>query len=175
MMSMRMRKKADSNRDNKLATESIMNSTPELEEQVGASGKNKVTKKCLIFEKLIKENISQEPLKRINKATLEVKNATLREQDCQGGPREPQAGDLQPHEQGLGQDPDDQEQLLHEGKGSIQTEVPETQHQRAGHVPEEENRAAPPPPSTATCAWTRPSSRPCPREGTMSSSAKRAS
>ena len=44
-------KEADSNRDNKMATESNMNSTTELEEQVGASGKNKVTKKCLIFEK----------------------------------------------------------------------------------------------------------------------------
>ena len=61
--------------------------------------KNKVTEKCFIFEKLIKENDSQELVKRINKATHEVKKVThqSREQGCQGL-REPHAGDLQPHE-----------------------------------------------------------------------------
>ena len=70
-------KEVDSNGDNEMATESNMNPTTKVEEQVGASGKNKVTKKCLIFEKLIIENISQEPVQRITKATHEVKNATL--------------------------------------------------------------------------------------------------
>ena len=93
-----------------MATESNTNSTTKVEEQAGASGKSKVTKKCLIFEKLIKENISQEPVQRVTKATNEVKK-------------------------GLGQDPYDQEQLLYEGKYSHHTEVPETQHQHAGHVP----------------------------------------
>ena len=103
-------KEADSNRVNKMVTKSNTNSTTKLEEQAGASGKSKVTKKCLIFEKLIKENISQETVQRVTKATNEVKK-------------------------GLGQDPEDQDQLLYEGKCSHHTEVPETQHQHAGHVP----------------------------------------
>ena len=106
--------------------------TIEEEEHVGASEKNKVTEKCLIFEKLIKENDSQELVKRINKATHEVKKVTRqgREQGCQGGLKEPHAGDLQPHEQGLGQvsqeGPEDQGQFLHEGKGRYPTEEQKT-------------------------------------------------
>ena len=46
--------------------------------QVDASEKNKVTEKCLIFEKLIKENDSHELVKRINKATHEVKRLHAR-------------------------------------------------------------------------------------------------
>ena len=80
-------------------TESNMKSTTELKEQVGASGEKNTNKIFLIFEKLIKENTSQEPVQMITKAT---------------------------HEQGHGQDPDDQEQLLHEGKCTHQTDVPET-------------------------------------------------
>ena len=70
-------KEVDYNGDNKMATESNMSPTTEVEEQVGASEKNKVTEKCLIFEKLIKENDSQELVKRIPEATHEVKKVTL--------------------------------------------------------------------------------------------------
>ena len=119
-----------------MAIESNMSPTIEVEEQVGASENNKVTEKCLIFEKLLKENDSQELVKKINKATHEVKKVThqSREQGCQGGLREPHAGDLQPQEQGLGQG-------SQEGAGT----------------------------------WPWPSSRPCPREGTKSTSTTRAS
>ena len=94
-----------------MATESNTNSTTKLEEQAGVSGKSKVTKKCLIFEKLIKENISQAPVQRVTKTTNEVKKG------------------LETQHQHAGHVPSShqEDQVLEQG--------PETQHQHAGHVP----------------------------------------
>ena len=65
-------KEADSNRVDKMVTESNTNSTTKLEEQAGASGKSKVTKKCLIFEKLTNENISQAPVQSLKRLLMKL-------------------------------------------------------------------------------------------------------
>ena len=76
-----------------MVIESNMSPTMEVKEQEDVSEENKVIKKCLIFEKIIKESDSQERVKRNDEATPAKKrnprsevNKVLR-----------QGRDLQPH------------------------------------------------------------------------------
>ena len=61
-------KEDDSIRDTKMVIESNVSPTMEVKEQEGVSEENKVLKKCLIFEKIIKESDYQEitPAKKGN-------------------------------------------------------------------------------------------------------------